>query len=235
MIKDFCDILNLITLVWLCFIDNYLLSLITRWLYFSKIWFILKELMQNQALFDMFHVLRNEGHYFRHIFFPIKFKGSTFSTIFGSYAKSFLIHKLFAICSTHSETNIGMNSITMIVFQQNLVHIKRAYAKPSSFGYVPCFTKWRTLFSTYFFPTKFKGSKFSTIFGSYAKSFLIHKLFAICSTHSETNIHMNSITMIVFQQNLVHIKRAYAKPSSLWYVPSFTKWRTLFSTYFFSD
>ena len=131
----------------------------SRWLYFSKIWFILKELMQNQALFDMFHVLRNEGHYFLHIFLT-KFKGSKLSTIFGSYVKSFLIHKLFAICSTHSGTNMDMNLITMIVFQQNLVHIKRAYAKPSSFWYVPCFTKWRTLFSTYFFRLNLREANF---------------------------------------------------------------------------
>ena len=168
MIKDFCE-----QYITLCDCGSWIITryLITRWLYFSKIWFILKELMQNQALFDMFHVLRNERHYFLHILFRLNLRESKFSTIFESYGNSFLIHKLFAICSTHSETNIGMNSITMIVFHQNLVHNERAYAKPSSFGYVPYFTKWRTLFSTYFLPTKFKGSK------------TFHNVWIICQEH----------------------------------------------------
>ena len=98
----------------------------SRWLYFSKIWFILKELMQNQALFDMFHIFRNEGHYFPHIF-PTKIKGSKLSTMFGSYAKSFLIHKLFLICSTYSETNIHMNWNSKWVLRRNHSTITGSY------------------------------------------------------------------------------------------------------------
>ena len=230
MIKDFCDIHNLITLVWLCFIDNYLLSLITRWLYFSKIWFILKGLMQNQALLDMFHVLRNEGHYFLHIFFRLNLREANFPQYLDHMPRaSWYTSSLRYVPHTVKQISTWIRS-RWLYFSKIWFILKELTQNQALFDMFHILRNEGHYFPHIYFRLKLKGLKFSTIFGSYAKSFLIHKLFAICSTHSETNIHMNSITMIVFQQNLVHIKRAYAKPSSFWYVPCFTKWRTLFST-----
>ena len=88
-------------------------SLITRWLYFSKIWFILKELMQNQALFDMFQVLRNEGHYFRHIYFRLNLREANFPQYLDHMAIAFWYTSSLRYVPHTVKKILHMNSVTI--------------------------------------------------------------------------------------------------------------------------